>query len=91
MHIVAVAREVVASQVNQHHVFGILLRVVTQILGILAVLLSITSALGGTSDRVDVGMILVAPLLYAAVGLRRRAEDAETAEVEVEQVRTWVD
>ncbi len=51
----AVAGEVVAGQVNQHDVFGILLGVVLQIEGILAVLLGVAGALGGAGNGVDVG------------------------------------
>ena len=46
--------------------FGILLRVVAQVFGSLAVGLSITRTFGGTGDRVDVGFLA----LDTAVGLR---------------------
>ena len=83
LHTVTVAAQVVAGQVHQHHVLGILLRVVAQILGTLAVGLGIARTLGGACNGVDIGLAS----FYAAMRLRRRTEDAETAKVEVEQIR----
>ena len=65
LHVVAVAAEVVACQIDKHHMFSILLGVVAQIFRSLAVGLSITSALGCSRNRVD---ICLAPL-DAAVSL----------------------
>lgn len=86
-YIVAVARKVVAGEVDEHDVFSVFFGVVVQVLGISGILLWISGTLGGAGNGVDVGMTA----FDAAVGFRRRTEDAETAEVEVKQVRRWVD
>lgn len=87
LHAMAVAAQVIASQIDQHHVLGILLRVVAQELCCLAVLFHITRTLGCSCDRVDKRLVAH----NAVVSLRRRTEDAETSEVEIEEIRTWVD
>ena len=61
-----VARQVVAGQVHQHHVFCILLGVIAQIFGSLTVGLCVARALGRACYRVDVSLVA----LDAAVGLR---------------------
>ncbi len=83
----AVAAQVVSCQIHQHHMLGILLRVVAQILGILAVGLGIASTLGGSCDGVDV----CASAFNTAMCLGARAEDTEPAEVEVEQIGAGID
>ena len=83
----AIAAQIVASQVNQHYVFGIFLGVVAQVLGILSVCLCITGTLCGSCN----GVYICLAALYTAMRLGAGAEDAETAEVEVEQIRTGVD
>ena len=87
LHTMAVAAQVVTSQIHQHHVLGILLWVVAQELSRLAVLFHIASTFGSSSDRVDKRLVAH----DAVVGLRRRTEDTETSEVEIEEIRTWVD
>ena len=67
LHAVAVTAQIVARQVHQHHVLGILLGVVAQIFGTLAVGLCIACTLGGAGNGVDVGFAT----LDAAVRLRR--------------------
>ena len=86
-HTVAVATQVVTCKVHQHHVLGILLGVVAQELGSLAVLLHVARTLGGTSDGVDESLVAH----DAVVGLGRRTEDTETSEIEVEEVGRRVD
>ena len=54
LHIVAVAREVVARKVYKHHMLGILLRVVAQVFCSLTVFLGISRAFCGARNRVDV-------------------------------------
>ena len=56
LHTVTVAAEVVAGEVHQHDVFGILFWVVAQILCTLAVGLRIAGALGGAGNRIDVSL-----------------------------------
>ena len=96
VHTVAVAAQVVAGQVDQHHVLGVLLRVVAQEFGTLAVSLGVARALRCAGNRVDVSVEgssvrAVGHTFDAAVRLRRGAEDAETAEVEVEEVGRGID
>ena len=86
LHLMAVAREVVACQVDQHHVLGVLLRVVAQELGTAAVGLGIARAGCCSGNGIDICFLA----FYAAVGLGRRTEDAETAEIEIEQVGAGV-
>ena len=86
-HPMTVAAQIIARQVYQHHVLGILLRVVAQEFGSLAVLLHISCASGGSGNRVDERLVAH----DAVMGFRRRTEDAETAEVEIEEVRRRVD
>ena len=82
LYIVAVAAEVVACQVNEHHVFCVFLGVVAQIFSIFAVFLCIAGAFGCAGDGVDVCVAAI----NAAVCFWRRTEDAERPEVKVEQV-----
>ena len=56
-HTMAVAAQVVAGQVDEHHVLGVLLRVVAQVLSPPAVGLGVASAASGSGDRVDIGAI----------------------------------
>ena len=86
-HPMTVAAQIIARQVYQHHVLGILLRVVAQKFGSLAVLLHISCASGGSGNRVNERLVAH----DAVMGFRRRTEDAETAEVEIEEVRRRVD
>ena len=83
----AVARKIVARKVYQHHMFGILLRVIAQELGSTAVGIGIARATCSACNGVDVSLTV----LYTTVGFGRRAEYAESSEVEVEQIRTGVD
>ena len=83
----AVPAQVVAGKIHQHHVLGILLGIVAQILGILLVCLGIARTLGGSRNGIDVG-----PTAFnTTMGFRTGSEDAEAAKVEIEQVRTWID
>ena len=77
-----VARQVITGQIDQHHVFGILFGVVSQVVCSLAIGLSIPRSLSRAGNRVDIGYTI----LNAAVGLWRRTEDSESAEVEIEEV-----
>ena len=86
-----ITAQVVTGQVNKHYMFGILLGVVAQIFGSTAVGLSIASTLGGAGNGVDVGLkgfwlLAISYWLNTAMGLRRRTKDAETTEVELEEV-----
>ena len=83
----AVAREIVARKVNQHHMFGILFRVIAQELGSTAVGIGIARTSCSACNRVDVSLTV----LYTAVSFGRRAEYTKSSEVEVEQIRTGVD
>ena len=87
LYIAAVAGEVVAGKVHQHHVFGVLFGVVVQVPGIEGVLLCIAGALRGSGNGVDVGMAA----FDTAMGFGRRAENAEAPEVEIEQIGRRVD
>ena len=80
--IVAVAAQVVASQIHQHDVFGILFGVVAQELCSLTVFLLIACTFCCTGNGVDECL----PTFDTAVGLGTAAKDTETAEVEIEQV-----
>ena len=87
LHAMAVAAQVVARQIYQHHVLGILLRVIAEEFGSLSILLHIARATGGSGYRIN--KCLVAH--DAVVGFRRRAEDAESAEIEIEEIWRRVD
>ena len=54
VHVMAVAAQIVAGQVHQHHVLGILLGIILKVEGVLAVLLGITGTLGGACYWIDV-------------------------------------
>ena len=86
-HAVAVPRQVVAGKVHQHHVLGILLGVVAQVLRSLAVGLGIARALGGAGDGVNISLAPLNP----AMRLGTASEYPDPAEVEIEQVGTRVD
>ena len=87
LHPMTVAAQIISRQVYQHHVLSILLRVVAQEFGSLAVLLHISRASGGSGNRVDERLVAN----DAVMGFRRRTEDAESAEVEIEEIRRRVD
>ena len=87
----AVAAQVVASQIDKHHVFGILLRVVLQILCVALVFVDVASALGGAGYRVDISLERISAFLDAAMCLGRTAEDAEAAKVHVEEIWRRID
>ena len=74
LHVMAVAAQVIACQVNKHYVFGILLGIVSQIFGIFPVCVWITRTLGGTCYGVDISFLT----FYAAMCLGAGAEDAES-------------
>ena len=80
-HVVAIAAQVVAGQIYEHHVFCIFLRVVAQVFRILAVFLHIAGAFGRAGNRVDV----CSAIADAAVCLGRGTKDAESAEIEIEK------
>ena len=54
LHVVAVARQVVAGEVNKHHMLGVLFRVVAQIFCSLTVFLCVARSFGCPCNRVDV-------------------------------------
>ena len=82
----AVAAQVVAGQVNQHHVLCILLGIVLKVQGVLTVLLGITGTFGGTCNGVNVS----GTACYAAVCLRAGTEYAESAKIKVKQIRAGI-
>ena len=67
LHIVAVAAQIVSGKVDEHHMLGILLWVVTQILCITRILFGISGSSSDSGYRVDICLAV----LYSAVGLRR--------------------
>ena len=83
----AVPVQVVPGEVDQHHVFGVLFRVGKEGFGQLPVGLLVSASSGGARNGVDSGL----PAFYLAMRFGRRAEDAESAEVEIEEVRRGVD
>ena len=82
-----VACQVIACQIDEHHVFGVLLGVVQQTSGGSLVFLAVACASGGTCYGVDVGPSVG----DAAVRFGRGTEDAEASEVEVEEVGRRID
>jgi hypothetical protein len=81
------AAEVVASEVDEHHVLGALLRVALELLGEQLILAGIRAARPGAGDRVRRQTI---PLgLQKQLG--RGADDLEAGGPDEEQVRTRVD
>ena len=79
--------EVVAPEVDEHHVLGALLRIALELLGQQRVLLRVDAARSGPGDRV--GRQPVA--LDLEQQLRRRADDLEGGRPDEEQVRAGVD
>ena len=55
-HVVAVAAEVVAGEVYQHHVLRVFFRVVVQVTGVYGILLRVAGALGSAGNGVYIGM-----------------------------------
>ena len=66
-HVYGVAAQVVAGEIDEHHVFGVLLRIPQQRVGQLLVFQRVAGAPGRTGDRIDTG----AAVLHFAVGFRR--------------------
>ena len=89
LHAVAIAAKVIAGEVDKHDVLGVLLRVVAQILGVSGILLGVARAAGSSRNRVNV--CAAGAAIDSAVGLGRRAEDSETAHVEIEKVWRGID
>ena len=58
-----IAAQVIAGEVNEHHVFGILLRIVAQKRCTLAVGFSITCTLRRARDGVDIGFLPLNPAM----------------------------
>ena len=83
----AVAAQVIACQIDQHDVLGILFRVVAQKLRPPAVGFGISCAACRSGDGIDVCLAA----LNAAMGLRTGTENAESAEIEVEQIGRGID
>ena len=81
-HIVAVAAQVVAGQVDQHHMLGILFGILQKGLAERLVLYQVATTAHGAGDRIDGG----SSVGDFAVGLGRGAKDTETAKIEVEEV-----
>ena len=82
LHTCAVAAQVVAGKVNKHHVLRVLFRVGKQGGCKFLVLLAVARAAGCSRNGVDVG----AAFVDAAVSLGRRAQQTESAEIEIEQI-----
>ena len=100
LHAVTIAREIVTRQVYQHYMLRILFRIVAQVFCVLLVLVRITRTTSRSCDGVDVGLIRgnASPRresasggFYAAVCLGRRTEDAESSEIEIEEIRRRID
>ena len=87
LDVVAVPAQVVPCKINQHNVLGILLGIIAQILRILPVLFRISRTFRSTGDGVYISFLAH----NTAMRFRAGTEDAEAAEVEIEQVWTWVD
>ena len=86
-HVAAVARQIVARQIYQHDMLGILLGVGRKSFSRLRVGLRVSRA----ARRAGYGVDPCVASLDAAVGLGRGAEDAGTAEIEVEEIWRRVD
>ena len=87
LYVVSITAQVVAGEVYQHHMFGILFRVCKQCFGTLFIQGYISGTESCSGDRVDTGMTV----RHFAMRFRRGTEDTEAAEVEIEQVRRRVD
>ena len=87
LHVVAVAAEVVAGEVDQHHVLGVFLGVLAEEFGSLPVGGFVAGALCCPGNGVDIGTAAV----DAAVCLGTGTKNAETSEVEVEEIRRGID
>ena len=87
LHAVGVAAQVVARQIDQHDVLGVLLGVGQKPFGPLAVQRRVSGAESRARDGVDRG----AAVLDLAVRLGRGAEDAEAPEIEIEEVGRGID
>ena len=72
-HVYGVAAQVVAGEIDEHHVFRVLLRIPQQRVGQLLVFQRVAGAPGRTGARIDTG----AAVLHFAVGFRRRSENAK--------------
>ena len=82
----AVAAEVIAGKVYQHHVLCIFLGIVLQVPGIYSILFRISGTFGSAGDGIYIGMAA----FNAAVRFGRRAEDTEAAEIKVKQIWRWL-
>ena len=80
--VMAVPAQVVAGQIDQHHMFGILFRVVEEGFAEYFVLYHVATPAHGPGNRID-GCPSVS---YFAMGFGRRAKNPETAKIEVEEV-----
>ena len=87
VNVMTVAAEVVACEIHEHDVLCILLGVGAQVLGSTSVFV----AVAGTARSSGYGVDISRSSLYSAVCLRRGSEDAEAAEVEVEEVGRGID
>ena len=100
-HLMAVPAQVIPGQVYQHHMLGILLGIIAQILRTLLVGLFITCPLGSPRDGINIRPVAVpvcgcttatsACLHNPAMCLRTAAEDSESTEIKIEKIGTRVD
>ena len=86
LDMMTVSRKVVACQIDQHHVFGILLWIVAQIIGVFNILHIIARSAGGACNGIDIGYEAIVVAFDAAMSLRRRTKDAEASEIHIEKV-----
>src|SRR5665647_2174838 len=80
-HVIAVAAQVVAGQVDQHHMLGILFGILQEGFAECLVLYYVTTSAYGAGDRIDGGP----SACDFAVGLGRGAKNPETAKIEIEE------
>ena len=91
LHVVAITAQVVAGQVHQHHMLGILLWIIAQVFCSSTVCLSVARPFRRTSNRINKCTESGVLPCNSAVCLWRRAEDAEASEVEIEEVGRGID
>ena len=87
VRIVAVPAQIVASQIDQHHVFCIFFRISQQSFGQGFIGFLVSASASSTGNRVD-GRFSI---FNFAVSLGRRTENTESTEIKVEQVRRRID
>ena len=86
-HIVGIAAQVVAGEVDQHHMFGIFFWVLAQSFGQFAVLFIVSGAFKSSGNGVNVSFVV----FDAELSFGARPKNAVSSVIEIKKIRRRID